>query len=57
MCPVVSARKEKSIFFKSRCKNLLFNFESILTLKGPGFSDFCMARGGDGICLICNFVI
>ena len=40
MCPVVSAGKEKNIFFKSRCKNLLFNFESFLTLKGPGFSDF-----------------
>ena len=51
MCPVVSAGKEKSIFFKCRCKNLLFNFESILTLKGPGFSDFVTARGGDGICL------
>ena len=51
MCPVISAGKEKNIFFKSRCKNLLFNFESILTLKGPGFSDFGMAREGDGICL------
>ena len=40
MCPVVSAGKEKNIFFKSRRKNLLFNFESFLTLKGPGFSDF-----------------
>ena len=41
MCPVVSAGKEKkNIFFKSRCKNLLFNFESILTLEKPGFSDF-----------------
>ena len=38
MCPVVSAEKENNIFFKSRCKNLLFNFESTLTLKGPGFS-------------------
>ena len=47
MCPVVSAGKEKNIFFKSRCKNLLFNLESILTLKGPGFSDFGTARGGD----------
>ena len=51
MCPVVSAGKEKSIFFKSRYKNLLLNFESILTLKGPGFSDFGTAMGGDGICL------
>ena len=40
ICPVVSAGKGKNIFFKSRCKNLLFNFESFLTLKGPGFSDF-----------------
>ena len=40
--------KKKSIFFKSRCKNLLSNFESILTLKGPGFSDFGTVRGGDG---------
>ena len=51
MCPVVSAGKEKNIVFKSRCKNLLFNFETILTLKGPGFSNFGTARGGDGICL------
>ena len=51
MCPVVSAGKEKNIFFKSGCKSLLFNFESILTLKGPGFSYFNAARGGDGICL------
>ena len=51
MCSVISAGKEKNIFFKSRCKNLLSNFESILTLKGPGLSDFGMARGGDEICL------
>ena len=51
MCPVISAGKEKNILFKSRRKNLLFNFVSILNLKGPGFSDFGMARGGDGICL------
>ena len=37
--------KRKEHFFKSRCKNL-FNFESILTLKGPDFSDFGTARGG-----------
>ena len=49
MCPVVSAGK-KNVFFKNRCKNLLFHFESILTLKGPGFSDFGTDRGGDGIC-------
>ena len=49
MCAVISAGKETNIFFKSSCKNLLFNFESILTLKGPGFSNFGMARGGDGI--------
>ena len=46
----LSFQLEKNIFFKSRCKNLLFNFESILTLKSPGFSDFGTARGGDGIC-------
>ena len=52
MCPVVSAGKEKNIFFKSRGKNLLFKFESTLTLKEPGFSDFGTApRGGDRICL------
>ena len=55
MCSVVSAGKEKNTFFKSRCKNLLFNllfnFESILTLKGPGLSNFGTARGGDGIFL------
>ena len=50
MCPVISAGKENNIFFKSSCKNLLFNFESILTLKEPGYSDFGMAKGGDGIC-------
>ena len=49
--PVVSAGKEKNILFKSRCKNLLFNFESFLTLKGPGFSDSGTARRWGGICL------
>ena len=57
MCPVVSAGKEKNIFFKNRCKNLLFNFESLLTLKGPGFSDFGTARRGVKSDFICNFVI
>ena len=42
--PVVSAGKEKNNFFKSRCEDVLFNFESILTLKGPGFSDSGTAR-------------
>ena len=51
MCSVVSAGKEKNTFFKSRCKNLLFNFQSILTIKGPGLSNFGTGRGGDGICL------
>ena len=51
MCSVVSAETEKNTFFKSRCKNLLFNFESILTIKGPGLSNFGTARGGNGICL------
>ena len=46
MCSVVSAGKEKNNFFKGRCKNLLFNFESILTLKGPDFSNFGTARKG-----------
>ena len=45
MGPVVSAGKEKNIFFKSKCKNLLFNFESILTLKGPGFFRFWYGQG------------
>ena len=58
MCPVVSAGKEKNIFFKSRGKNLLFNFESILTLKEPGFSDFGTApEEGMESAFICNFVI
>ena len=35
MCPVISAGKEENIFFKSRCKKLLFNFESFLTLTLP----------------------
>ena len=49
--------KRKEHFFKSRCKNL-FNFESILTLKGPGFSDFGTARGGGmESAFISNFVI
>ena len=46
--PAVSAGKEKNNFFKSRYTNLLFNFESILTLKGPSFSDSGTARGGGG---------
>ena len=54
MRSVVSAGKGKNTFFKSRCENLLFNFESILTLKGPGVSNFGMARGS---AFICNFVI
>ena len=57
MCPVISAGKENNIFFNRRCKNLLFNFESILTLKGAGFSD--LVRPGEGMesAFICNFVI
>ena len=49
----ISAGKEKNGFFKSRCKNLLFNFKSILTLKGPDFSDYGTAGEGaeGGICL------
>ena len=50
----VDGKLNCSIFFKSRCKTLLFNFESFLTLKGPGFSDFGTARRGGGICFICN---
>ena len=47
--------KERTIFSKRRCKNLLFNFESVLTPKGPGFSDY----GGEGAesAFLCNFVI
>ena len=41
----------KSSNIASRCKNFLFNFESFLTLKGPGFSYSGTAGGGDGICL------
>ena len=57
MCPVVSAGKENNIFFKSRCKNLLFNFESSLTLKRPDFHS--LVRPGEGMesAFICNFVI
>ena len=47
--------KKRMVFFKCRCKDLLFNFKSILTRKGPGFSDSGMAGGGGGggggICL------
>ena len=59
MCAVVSAGKEKNIFCKSRCKNLLFSFESILTLKGPAFSIQILVRPGEGMesAFICNFVI
>ena len=46
--------KEKNRCFKSRCKTLLFNFESFLTLKGPGFSDFGTARRGVESAFICN---
>ena len=56
MCPVISAGREKNIFFKSICKNLLFNFESILTLKGPGFSDFDTAREWVESAFIRNFL-
>ena len=52
--PAVSAGKEENNFFKSRFKSLLFNFESILTLKGPGCLGSSTAReggGGGGICL------
>ena len=57
MCPVVSGGKEKNIFFKSRYKKLLFNFESFFTLKGPGFSDCDAAGEGVEFAFICNFVI
>ena len=57
MCPVVSAGKEKSIFFKRRCKNLLFSFESILTLKGPAFQTLVLPGEGMESAFICNFVI
>ena len=51
--------KKRTIFVRSRCKHSLFNFESILTQKGPGFSNFGTAEGGreggregrGGICL------
>ena len=45
LCRVISAGKENNIFLKNRCKNLLFNLESILSLKWPGFSDFDTATG------------
>ena len=48
---MVSVGKKRTVFFKSRCKTLLFNFESFLTLKGPSFSDFDTATRGGGICL------
>ena len=44
MCPVVSAWKEKNSFFKSRCKTLLFNFESFLTLAFRS-----LVRPGEGV--------
>ena len=39
---VLSFQLEKKRTFSSKVdeKKLLFNFESILILKGPGFSDF-----------------
>ena len=43
--------ERKTSFFKSRCRTLLFNFESFLTLKGASFSDFGKATRGGGICL------
>ena len=46
--------KEKNSFFKSRCKTLLFNFESFLTLKGPSFSDFGVVTRGVESAFICN---
>ena len=59
MCPVVSAGKVKNIFFKSRCKNLLFSFENILTLKAPGLAFQILVWPGEGMefAFICNFVI
>ena len=42
--------KGKNNFFKSRCKTLLFNFESFLTLKGPSFSDYGTVESA----FICN---
>ena len=39
---------KKNNFFKSRHKNLLFNFRSILTLKRPGYSDPGMAGERQG---------
>ena len=44
--------KKRTFSSKVDVKIVLFNFESVLTLKGPGFSDFVTARGGRR-----NFVI
>ena len=44
--PATPAGKEKNSFFKSRCKNALFNFKSIfITLKGHDPSDSGTAGG------------
>ena len=43
-----SWKRKEQFSFKSRCKNLLLNFESILTLEGPGFSDSGTAGEGEG---------
>ena len=46
--------KEKNSFFKSRCKTLLFNFESFLTLKGQAFRILVRPREGVESTFICN---
>ena len=46
--------KEKNSFFKSRCKTLLFNFESFLTLKGPSFPDLVRPRERVESAFVCN---
>ena len=48
---VLSFQLEKERTLSSKVDVKISYFESILTLKGPGLSNFGMARGGDGICL------
>ena len=55
--PAVSAGKEKNNFSKSRCKNSLFNFKSILTLKGLAFQILVRPREGMESASLWNFVI
>ena len=58
-CMEATERRDVSSRFSwkennSRCKILLFNFESFLTLKGPSLPDFGTATRGVESAFICN---